>query len=465
MRHPAGGAPTVAACAIAVLVVALTVRGLGDAHDDELRGLLRPLGDALRGLRRHEAAIRQVALAVSAVLAVYAASLAVLALYQQTVAGVDHAFQLAHVALTSAWACLGLLALVLALLRRADTAGVTAILWIGFVGLKTATFDVDTLSPTLRAYAFLVVAAVFFAGIVLLHELDERIRVSPLFVPGLGGTVLFSLIGGTTIGAGSTSDGAAVVAVGLVLVLIGLFERRHERLRDFGTILWGSGAAVAAVGDAVIVGGIPLVLIWTTSAVVLVLLAQVFEERRLGVASAAYVLVAAGYTLVEETPPSRLVHATLHPGAHLAAMALVVAAAIAVAQLVHGDEQWVRSARGRTFWLVGLLGVYGLCLAILELAERVAPGHDVHTNFQRGHTAVSAFLGLLGLGLLYTGLKRSRRAVRTGGLALLALIVAKIFLYDLAALSSLTRAVSFLAVGGALLLGGFFYQRLASDDA
>ena len=44
-----------------------------------------------------------------------------------------------------------------------------------------------------------------------------------------------------------------------------------------------------------------------------------------------------------------------------------------------------------------------------------------------------------------------------------AVILVKIFLYDLAALSSATRAVSFLAVGGALLLGGFFYQRLTSD--
>ena len=40
--------------------------------------------------------------------------------------------------------------------------------------------------------------------------------------------------------------------------------------------------------------------------------------------------------------------------------------------------------------------------------------------------------------------------------------LAKIFLYDLAALSSVARALSFLAVGAVLLLGGFFYQRLGS---
>jgi uncharacterized membrane protein len=54
-----------------------------------------------------------------------------------------------------------------------------------------------------------------------------------------------------------------------------------------------------------------------------------------------------------------------------------------------------------------------------------------------------------------------QRALRIGGFVLFGLILAKIFLYDLAALSSATRAVSFLAVGAVLLLGGFCYQRLS----
>jgi len=37
--------------------------------------------------------------------------------------------------------------------------------------------------------------------------------------------------------------------------------------------------------------------------------------------------------------------------------------------------------------------------------------------------------------------------------------LAKLFLYDLNALSSVTRAVSFLAVGAFMLAGGFFLQR------
>jgi uncharacterized membrane protein len=81
---------------------------------------------------------------------------------------------------------------------------------------------------------------------------------------------------------------------------------------------------------------------------------------------------------------------------------------------------------------------------------------------QRGHSAVSAFWGIVGLVTLYVGLTRDLRALRLAGFALFGLAIAKLFLYDLANLSSVTRALSFLAVGAVLLLAGFFYQRLTA---
>ena len=52
------------------------------------------------------------------------------------------------------------------------------------------------------------------------------------------------------------------------------------------------------------------------------------------------------------------------------------------------------------------------------------------------------------------------KEVRFAGLGLLGLALAKLFIFDLSRLSSLTRATSFLAVGIALLAGGFLVQRL-----
>ena len=60
------------------------------------------------------------------------------------------------------------------------------------------------------------------------------------------------------------------------------------------------------------------------------------------------------------------------------------------------------------------------------------------------------------------GLTR-RPSLRLAGFALFGVSLTKIFLYDLPALSSITRALSFLAVGAVLLLGGFLYQRLSAE--
>ena len=466
MARPAGGAATIAACAVALVVVAFATRGLDDAPDENLQGLLRPLGDVLRTLRAHEPIVRGTALTCAAVLGVYAGSLATLGVFQAVTDDVERGFELAHVTLTCAWAALGLIALTVALLRRADVARGLAVAWLGVVALKTWTFDAPSLAGSLYTYAFFAVAGALFIGTVLVHELDRRVtRISPLAYPGLLGTLVLSLVGGTTVAQGSTSDGLAVLGAGIALTLVGGFELRLPRLRDFATLLWGIGLTVAAVGEAIMTGGLALVLVWTASAVGLAAVARLDSERRLFIASGGYLAIAAAYTLVDETPPSRLVYSTLHPGAHLVALVLVVAAVVAVAQLLRQDEESERAARDVAFWVGALLAVYGLCLAILEVAERIAPGNDVATNFQRGHTAVSGFLGLLGLGLLYAGLKRGSRGLRVGGLVLLGAILAKIFLYDLSALSSATRAVSFLAVGAALLLGGFFYQRLNTSHA
>ncbi|MEP6893159.1 MAG: DUF2339 domain-containing protein [Gaiellaceae bacterium] len=125
------------------------------------------------------------------------------------------------------------------------------------------------------------------------------------------------------------------------------------------------------------------------------------------------------------------------------------------------DEQ-LRLGRIASLSLGGLLLVYALSITLLDLVERASPNASLHTAFQRGHTAVSAFWGAIGLALLYASLRRWR-GLRLAGLAGFGVGLAKIFLYDLPSLSSITRALSFLAVGAVLLLGGFFYQRLAAE--
>jgi uncharacterized membrane protein len=104
--------------------------------------------------------------------------------------------------------------------------------------------------------------------------------------------------------------------------------------------------------------------------------------------------------------------------------------------------------------------VYAGSLAVLELSQRLGGG-DLHAQFQRGETVVSALWAIVALGVLALGLARGTKEIRYAGLGLLGLSLGKLFLFDLSKLSSLTRAASFLAVGLALIAGGFLVQRLA----
>ena len=188
------------------------------------------------------------------------------------------------------------------------------------------------------------------------------------------------------------------------------------------------------------------------------------RELRFQFGAGALIALALGHTMLKLSPPSHLFTASVSHPASGALAVLLVAAALAVfgRYLVGEDRAWRREQLA-TWCLAGVLAVFGLSLVILDLLERAFPNASHHTGFQRGHTAVSAFWGLLGLSLLYAGLKRWR-ILRLAGFAVLATSLAKIFLYDLPSLSSVTRALSFLAVGSVLLLGGFFYQRLSAAD-
>ena len=177
-----------------------------------------------------------------------------------------------------------------------------------------------------------------------------------------------------------------------------------------------------------------------------------FEER---LDAAALALLGLGLfaTLATVTVPADLFASQRHPGAGVpAALALVAAACL---------YAWLRTLhRAAVIWSTAVVAVLAASLAILELFESF--GGSVETSFQRGHTGVSA---LLGPGRPRAPLRRPRPpppGLQLAGFGLFGLALAKLFVYDLAFLSSVTRALSFLAVGAVLIAGGFFYQRLAA---
>jgi uncharacterized membrane protein len=66
--------------------------------------------------------------------------------------------------------------------------------------------------------------------------------------------------------------------------------------------------------------------------------------------------------------------------------------------------------------------------------------------------------------VLAVGLMRGNQWLRRAGLAGLALVVAKVFLSDMAELSGIWRALSFMGLGGALIGLGYAYRRLSPTE-
>ena len=72
------------------------------------------------------------------------------------------------------------------------------------------------------------------------------------------------------------------------------------------------------------------------------------------------------------------------------------------------------------------------------------------------HTAIAVLWGLLAFGAMVASNRLKNRTVWFAGAGLLAVVVAKLFMVDLSGSGTVSRIVSFLAVGGLMLVVGFF---------
>jgi uncharacterized membrane protein len=71
---------------------------------------------------------------------------------------------------------------------------------------------------------------------------------------------------------------------------------------------------------------------------------------------------------------------------------------------------------------------------------------------------------LFGVALLAVGFLRGAAALRHAGMALVCVVVAKVFLIDMAGLQGLLRVFSFLGLGAALVGLGYAYRRYGFDQ-
>jgi hypothetical protein len=474
--NPGAGIPSLIAVALAFAAVALWATDWPEVTRWE--GVFAHLTGVFDALRRLRPELRIAAASLAGLLVIDAVSLALLEGYSRWGSGAaESAFEHGHVALTGLWAATAVLAVAAGLRRRGSTLAAAGLVWLAVVLAKNLAFDGRSISGDLYSYASLEVAGALLLAAVLVQAVRARLWPDP--------TVSILTVGaslGLTFGALTTLLDGRIWRIDLqgagflgVAVLYGIlaagFLRRPEQ-RDFSTLLWALGVAVLAVAEAQLVGGQWLVAVWATSGATLAGLTRLVSERRLQVAAAVYLGLAFALSFFSQATVVDLFSASAHPGKGVPGLVAVVLAILIAARLCSVPRQPARDRvdaaldarqpywRSLGTWIAAGLGLYGLSLTILEVAEWIGP-RDVTSNFQSGHTAVSAVWGALGLTLLYVGLRGRHTALRFGGLVLFGISLAKLFVYDLSRLSSITRALSFLAVGVVLLLGGFFYQRLA----
>jgi Predicted membrane protein (DUF2339) len=178
-------------------------------------------------------------------------------------------------------------------------------------------------------------------------------------------------------------------------------------------------------------------------------------------ASAVGAIVLAAY----ETP--RMLFETSHAPASGLAAATAAAVALLVAAFAARTVPWsdgpVRVATA-LIYAGGAFCLWTLAAAILGAEQLVADAGvtaSVHDHFQQGHVLVSISWVLVGLTLVVLSLRGDHRGLRAGGIALLFAALGKLFLYDLAFLTAMARAVSFIVTGSVLLLAALLLQRYA----
>jgi uncharacterized membrane protein len=511
--HPARGVGALAAVVVAALLFGRYGREWKPVTVPS--GLIgRFVADAFEAFAGLRPVWRAGAFASAAVLALYAAALGVLEAF---VAAGD-AFDWGHVAVTALWAAVAAGVFASGLRRPSVALQYAGLVWLGVTLVKLVGHDVASLGPTERGLSALAVAA---AALVTGFLVERALAEEGTTVLGgvlLAASAALAAYGSATLVTGdlgsADGDGLALLGAAAVygLLAAAVFARRLGR--GLSTLLGGLALLLAVPASELLLSGTWLVASWAAAAVVLAWLATRLEEPRLHPAALALAVLALGATLVHLAPPLDLLVEDPEPADGVPALLLCLGAALALAVLALGAtlvhlappldllvedpepadgvpalllclgavlalarfapiavaardrfdaELAAAGARWRTAALcgAGVVGLYAGSLALLGAAVWTG-GASLDTEFQRGHTAVSAFWGVVGLAALYLGLRRYGGSLRLAGFALFGVSLAKIFLYDLSRLDSVTRALSFLAVGAVLLLAGFFYQRLAA---
>ncbi len=317
-----------------------------------------------------------------------------------------------------------------------------------------------TLAVLVGFWALYVVAAIGYE--LRARTADELPIASWLLL--LANVVLVAGTGYFALEGADHPNAAVVWLLGLAAshILLGGLALRKAINREIGMLLVAVGLGLSALGFADALDGPALVVGWAVQAIALAYLATRASKdprpygsnaERLLIAAGAYLGLALGHVLAFEAPPSAILAGVENLSDALVGLGVCAAAALyGRFALRDFDPRLVQVCEA----VAAVALVYLASVAIIDTVGVTNAGDSRQT----GQVLLSAFWALTGLGAIVYGLLRDVRRFRLGGLALLALAVAKVYTYDLAELEELARVLSFIALGLLLLVGAFAYQRI-----
>jgi uncharacterized membrane protein len=101
-----------------------------------------------------------------------------------------------------------------------------------------------------------------------------------------------------------------------------------------------------------------------------------------------------------------------------------------------------------------------LWILSLELSQ-----WSIISGFGAGYKIVLTLLWVsFSVGMIYRGLVKNSALLRITAMVILGVSMLKLFFFDLTRLSTITKVVVFMLVGALLLVGAYFYQRLAKSE-
>jgi uncharacterized membrane protein len=337
--------------------------------------------------------------------------------------------------------------------RRLSHELALAALGVGLALANIAYASVVDGLPLLAGYA---ISAVGFAAL-LRRDRDETFAAA-----GLGGQLLLELGHAMLLDApvstvpGGVAGPAPLLALALVAAGCGVSARVVDDHRQWRELLDIVGMALLAYLTAVALDGVALAAALAAQAVAFGALARRTRDGIAAAGALGFLTLAAAYALGAFAMPDALVGGLGSPLQAALAIGAVIGATAALAVMAPAPA---RAA------LAAAAAIGALYLASVELVTPFQPGLDglaigELSVREQGQALLSALWGLTGFATLIAGLLADRPALRRAALGLLGVTIAKVFLYDLAALSSIYRVASFIVLGLLLLAGAFAWQRV-----